>query len=76
MIVEFRRTNKSSRSGMSLVENPSWKDRILKPDKVLDKIRPGMNIFLGTGVAEPACSAPEVRQLHSAGKHPDQRGAQ
>jgi len=53
MIVEFKRTNKSSRSGTSPVDNPSWKDRILKPDKVLDKIRPGMNIFLGTGVAEP-----------------------
>ena len=53
MIVEFKRTIKSSGSGTSVVENPSWKDRILKPDKVLDKIRPGMNIFLGTGVAEP-----------------------
>lgn len=38
---------------MSPVKNPLWHNRIVKPDKVLDAIRPGMNIFLGTGVAEP-----------------------
>jgi acyl-CoA hydrolase/GNAT superfamily N-acetyltransferase len=30
-----------------------WNDKIVNPDKVLGEIRPGMNIFLGTGVAEP-----------------------
>ncbi|MEW5725639.1 MAG: GNAT family N-acetyltransferase, partial [Thermodesulfobacteriota bacterium] len=27
--------------------------KVVPPDKVLEKIEPGMNIFLGTGVAEP-----------------------
>ena len=27
--------------------------RVVSPDKVLEKITPGMNIFIGTGVAEP-----------------------
>jgi acyl-CoA hydrolase/GNAT superfamily N-acetyltransferase len=32
---------------------PFWKDRIVKPAEVLEKIKPGMTIFLGTGMAEP-----------------------
>jgi len=31
----------------------SWKDKIVSPHDVLTKIKPGMSIFLGTGVAEP-----------------------
>ncbi|MCF8112715.1 MAG: GNAT family N-acetyltransferase [Desulfotignum sp.] len=30
-----------------------WKKKIVAPDKVMEKIRPGMRIFLGTGVSEP-----------------------
>ena len=30
-----------------------WNSKIVNPEKVMDSIRPGMNIFLGTGVAEP-----------------------
>ncbi|MDX2446451.1 MAG: GNAT family N-acetyltransferase [Desulfobacterales bacterium] len=30
-----------------------WNRKIVNPEKVMDSIRPGMNIFLGTGVAEP-----------------------
>jgi len=30
-----------------------WKDKIVSPEEVLDEIRPGMNIFVGTGAAEP-----------------------
>jgi acyl-CoA hydrolase len=30
-----------------------WKKMIALPDKALAKIEPGMNIFLGTGPAEP-----------------------
>lgn len=37
-----------------------WKQKIVAPDKVMEKIRPGMRIFLGTGVSEP-CTL--VRQL-------------
>jgi acyl-CoA hydrolase/RimJ/RimL family protein N-acetyltransferase len=39
---------------------PFWKDRIVKPEEVLERIRPGMTIFLGTGMAEPRTL---VRQL-------------
>lgn len=31
----------------------SWQKKIVHAEQVLDKIKPGMNIFLGTGVAEP-----------------------
>jgi acyl-CoA hydrolase/RimJ/RimL family protein N-acetyltransferase len=30
-----------------------WKQKTVLPEEVLSKIKPGMNIFLGTGVAEP-----------------------
>ncbi len=30
-----------------------WKKHLSKPDKILANIKPGMSIFLGTGVAEP-----------------------
>jgi acyl-CoA hydrolase len=30
-----------------------WKDRTVSPDKIFEKIEPGMSIFVGTGVAEP-----------------------
>ena len=31
----------------------NWKQKIVDPDIVMKKIRPGMSIFLGTGVSEP-----------------------
>jgi len=31
----------------------SWQERLVEPQEVMEKIEPGMNIFLGTGVAEP-----------------------
>jgi acyl-CoA hydrolase/RimJ/RimL family protein N-acetyltransferase len=31
----------------------SWKDKIVPPDRVFEEIKPGMTIFLGTGMAEP-----------------------
>ena len=30
-----------------------WTDKIVTPEKVIEKIKPGMSIFIGTGVAEP-----------------------
>ena len=30
-----------------------WKQKIVTPADVLEKIDPGMSIFLGTGMAEP-----------------------
>ncbi len=34
-------------------ENSSWKEKTVSPSDVLKKITPGMNIFIGTGSAEP-----------------------
>ena len=47
---------------------PQWKDRIVTPDEVLKRLKPGMSIFLGTGVAEPrtlvkSLMASEARNL-------------
>ena len=30
-----------------------WPDKIVTPEKVIEKIKSGMSIFIGTGVAEP-----------------------
>jgi acyl-CoA hydrolase/GNAT superfamily N-acetyltransferase len=32
---------------------PGWKDRIVPPGKAIERIEPGMTIYIGTGVAEP-----------------------
>ncbi len=31
----------------------SWRDKLVDPDKALERIEPGMSIFLSTGAAEP-----------------------
>lgn len=38
---------------MSYIIPSQWRDKIASPEEVLDNIRPGMNIFVGTGAAEP-----------------------
>lgn len=38
---------------MDKVDSTNWKDLIVTPKKALEKIQPGMCIFLGTGAAEP-----------------------
>lgn len=48
-----------------------WQDKIVSPEAVLKAVRPGMKIFLGTGVAEPrmlirqilATDAPNIQDL-------------
>jgi acyl-CoA hydrolase/ribosomal protein S18 acetylase RimI-like enzyme len=32
---------------------PSWKKKLVRPEDILNRIEPGMNIFIGTGAAEP-----------------------
>ena len=32
---------------------PDWKRRVVSPEEILERIEPGMSIFLGTGMAEP-----------------------
>jgi acyl-CoA hydrolase len=38
---------------MDTEDTAIWKEKVVSPDVVLTKIKPGMSIFLGTGVAEP-----------------------
>lgn len=38
---------------MNKSPNNDWKELIVSPDQVLTHIKPGMSIFLGSGVAEP-----------------------
>ncbi|OGR13195.1 MAG: GNAT family N-acetyltransferase [Desulfobacterales bacterium RIFOXYA12_FULL_46_15] len=38
---------------MFLKKIPPWKKKLVSPADVLAKIEPGMNIFIGTGAAEP-----------------------
>ena len=38
---------------MSKQTDHQWKDLVVSPEEVLYQIKPGMNIFLGSGVAEP-----------------------
>ncbi|MGD8257589.1 MAG: GNAT family N-acetyltransferase, partial [Desulfobacterales bacterium] len=38
---------------MSDLANNQWEDLVVTPDEVLAYIKPGMTIFLGSGVAEP-----------------------
>jgi acyl-CoA hydrolase len=39
---------------MSIPSNKnSWENAVISPEEVLYKIKPGMTIFLGSGVAEP-----------------------
>ena len=38
---------------MQKISSDSWKSTVVTPETVIDKIRPGMSLFLGTAVAEP-----------------------
>jgi acyl-CoA hydrolase/RimJ/RimL family protein N-acetyltransferase len=38
---------------MTQMTKTDWKESVVTPEKVLEKIHPGMCIFLGTGAAEP-----------------------
>ncbi|MBN2397999.1 MAG: GNAT family N-acetyltransferase, partial [Deltaproteobacteria bacterium] len=38
---------------MSYTIPSQWKDKIVSPEEILSRVRPGMNIFVGTGAAEP-----------------------
>lgn len=38
---------------MKNTNGPKWKTKLVSPETVLSRIKPGMSIFLSTGVAEP-----------------------
>jgi len=50
---------------MNPVTNTDWKTLIVSPDTVIDKIKPGYSIFLGTAAAEPRTM---VRHLMTSGR--------
>lgn len=39
--------------GFTVKKSSKWKEKLVEPEDVLEKIKPGMRIFLSTGVAEP-----------------------
>ena len=47
---------------METVNNLKWKEKLVKPDKVIEKITPGMTIFIGTGVSEPLTLFKNLKQ--------------
>jgi acyl-CoA hydrolase/GNAT superfamily N-acetyltransferase len=38
---------------MPKISPENWQSTVVKPERVIEKIKPGMSIFLGTAVAEP-----------------------
>ena len=42
-----------------------WKAKVVSPDTVLEKLKPGMRIFLGTGMAEPRTLVKNLVQAKS-----------
>jgi acyl-CoA hydrolase len=56
--------SKTSQKTVSQAKS-SWKKRIVSPDAVLERIRPGMRIFIGTGVAEPLTLVRHLKALKS-----------
>ena len=48
-----RRHKKTKGSSMKVTDPTDWQTKIVTPEDVLEKIEPGMSIFLSTGVAEP-----------------------
>ncbi len=43
-----------------------WEDKVVDPEVVLAKIRPGMNIFLSTGAAEPRTLVRRLMDSHAS----------
>jgi acyl-CoA hydrolase/GNAT superfamily N-acetyltransferase len=46
------------------IDNSGWEKQVVAPQRVMDRIEPGMSIFLGTGVGEPRTL---VKHLMAAG---------
>ena len=38
---------------MDKISSDNWNSAVVTPETMIEKIRPGMSIFLGTAVAEP-----------------------
>ena len=44
----------------------TWRQRLSSPEAVLNRIRPGMRIFLSTGLAEPRTFLKSLMSAHAA----------
>ena len=44
----------------------NWKKQVVTPDQVIEKLEPGMSIFLGTGVGEPRTLVKHLMTANSA----------
>jgi len=49
---------------MSKISPNNWQSAVVPPETVIEKIRPGMSIFLSTAVAEPRTM---IRHLMTSG---------
>ena len=38
---------------MNKIDHTRWEDQVVSPEEALAHVKPGMTIFLGSGVAEP-----------------------
>jgi acyl-CoA hydrolase/GNAT superfamily N-acetyltransferase len=50
---------------MRTMTTGNWEDKIVTPERVLQKLKPGMSIFIGTGVAEPRTLVKSLMHLES-----------
>ncbi|QTA82467.1 Acetyltransferase, GNAT-family [Desulfonema limicola] len=44
---------KNAKKRLPRLQKDQWEKRVAEPETVMKKLKPGMNIFIGTGVAEP-----------------------
>jgi len=47
-------------------QDASWKKKVVTPDRVFEEIKPGMTIFLGTGMAEPRTLVKQLMESNRA----------
>ncbi|MBN2282822.1 MAG: GNAT family N-acetyltransferase [Deltaproteobacteria bacterium] len=50
---------------MSAYDPSDWRRKVVSPEKIIEKIRPGMKIFLGTGAAEPRTLVRHLKESKS-----------
>ncbi len=51
---------------MEIFNHKEWKEKLVSPDKVLEKIKPGMTVFIGTGVSEPLTLFRHLKEIKDA----------
>ena len=54
---------------MKSVTPVSWREKLVPPQKVLENVEAGMNIFIGTGVGEPRTMVKHLMGSDSLTRH-------